>query len=322
MTESVETSGQVAPPSLHWRRMGLIYKPDGSGFFKTHAARPVPVVLDDQRLRIFFSSRDHDDRMLPTYIDVRRDNPSDILHVNDQPLVSLGAPGCFDDSGVTLGSIVDRGDTAMLFYTGWKRRRVISFELSIGVLNWDKKSGSVTRMFEGPVLAQDRNHPLLTAGPFVIEQNGVFRMWYCSGTGWRFPDGNPEPIYTVYYAESENGYDWKPRPGPLIQYHFDGEVISAPWVLPTAAGCHMWYSYRGHESREEKNYRIGYATSPDGLHWQRHDQRAGISVSEHGWDSEMICYPAIHREGSRLYMFYSGNGVGRGGMGWAETQAF
>jgi hypothetical protein len=31
----------------------------------------------------------------------------------------------------------------------------------------------------------------------------------------------------------------------------------------------------------------------------------------------MICYPAVYEHESSTYMFYSGNGVGRGGLGYA-----
>src|SRR4051812_35127895 len=180
---------------LRWTKKGMIYRPDGAGYFKSHAARPVPYRLDEDTVRLFFSSRDSDDRMLPTFIDVLAEDPVKVLRANDRPLVELGRPGCFDDSGLTLGSIVDRGGEAFLYYTGWKRRRVVTFELSIGIIVWRKSDNIFQRLFEGPILSQDRYHPLLVAGPFVVAEGTGYRMWYCSGTDWRFPEGGPEPIY-------------------------------------------------------------------------------------------------------------------------------
>ncbi len=147
-------------------------------------------------------------------------------------------------------------------------------------------------------------------------------MWYCSGTGWEFPSNNPEPIYTVFYAESGNGIDWTPHEGPVIPYNYDGEVVSAPWVLKVKHKYCMWYSTRGHTSRDAKNYTIGYAESADGLSWERMDELAGIPRSMEGWDSEMTCYPAFLEHGDNVYMFYSGNGVGRWGMGYAVAENF
>lgn len=258
--------------------------------------------------------------MLPTMIDVDGENPARILSVYDRPLIGLGNPGTFDDSGVTLGSVVRSEDEILFFYTGWKRRRVVSFELSIGVLRWNPDGEILERIFQGPLIGQDRHHPFLTAGPFVVKENGLFKMWYCSGTGWNFPDGNAEPAYTVFYAESRDGVKWDPRGGPIIPYNFDGEVISAPWVVKTTDGYRMWYCFRGSASRAEKCYRIGYAESDDGFTWTRRDSFSGISLSASGWDSEMVCYPAVCNYGDRTYMFYSGNGVGRGGLGYAVAK--
>jgi hypothetical protein len=308
--------------AIKWSKRGRIFVPPGDGFFKTHAARPIPYRLNGEALRIFFSSRDDDDRMLPTFIDVDIRNPSKILHVSKDPMVSLGEPGTFDDSGVTLGSILEHDGDVYLYYTGWKRRRTVSFELSIGLLHWDKKTNAFRRVFSGPILGQDTHHPFLVAGPFVVEESGAYKMWYCSGTGWKFPSNNPEPIYTVFYAESGDGVDWKPYKGPIIPYKYDGEVISAPWVLKVKGKYCMWYSTRGYVTKEAKNYAIGYAESVDGLSWERLDDLAGISHSVDGWDSEMICYPAIFRHEDKVYMFYSGNGVGRGGIGYAVADNF
>ena len=49
----------------------------------------------------------------------------------------------------------------------------------------------------------------------------------------------------------------------------------------------MWYSYRG------DRYHIGYAESYDGINWTRKDEKAGIDISETGFDSDMVlsaCY--------------------------------
>ncbi len=307
---------------INWQKKDLIYSPDGTGYFKTHATRAIPYRLNEDTLRLFFSSRDADDRMLPTFIDLDIRNPARIVKVCDDPLVGLGQPGTFDDSGVTLGSVVEFDNRVLFYYTGWKRRRVVSFELSIGILVWDRESDTFSRLYQGPVLAQDKNHPLLVAGPFVLIEDDRFKIWYCSGTDWKFPDGNAEPIYTVFYAESDDGINWVPHNRPVIDYKFAGEVVSAPWVLKSNDKYLMWYSTRGHETKLAKSYIIGFAESNDGMSWARLDEQVGISRSESGWDSEMICYPAFYPYKDKIYMFYSGNGVGRGGVGYAVADNF
>ncbi len=308
---------------VDWEKKGLIYVPSGDGFFKTHATRPIPYQIDDKVLRIYFSSRDSDDRPLPTYVDVDIKDPTRILHINNEPILNFGRIGTFDDSGIHINCILDYEGEIFGYYTGWKRRRVnVTFEPSIGLCRMKRPNMVVERVFEGPILAQDKNHPILVAAPFVMYEQKKFKSWYCSGTEWRVSNGNPEPIYRVHYAESEDGINWTPFKVPAIDYKFDGEVISAPWVLKSGARYHMWYSTRGSATKEAKNYVIGYAESDDGIKWERMDDQAGIERASAGWDSEMICYPSFFPRGDLIYMFYSGNQVGKGGIGYAISENF
>ena len=308
---------------IDWQKKGRIFIPSGERFFKTHAARPIPHKINDDVLRIFYSSRDNDDRMLPTFIDVDIKKPENIIQVNERPLADLGRIGSFDDSGVTLACILENNNKRYIYYTGWKRRRVVSFEMSIGVFEWGKTDQNLERLYPGPIIGQDKNHPFLTAGPFVMYDENRFKMWYCSGTEWRLVGDKPEPLYTVFYAESNDGINWEPHTEPLIDYKVDGEVITAPWVIKIRNKYHMWYSTRqGYKNMEEKNYVIGYAESPDGIHWTRLDDQVGIKRSDSGWDSEMICYPSFFAYKDVMYMFYSGNNVGKGGIGYAVAENF
>ena len=75
-------------------------------------------------------------------------------------------------------------------------------------------------------------------------------------------------------------------------------------------------NYRG----KEGGYRIGYASSDDMETWIRDDTKAGIDISEEGWDDEMISYPHIFELDGKIFMFYLGNQVGKYGFGLAELE--
>jgi hypothetical protein len=306
-----------------WRKMGRIYCPTGDGFFKTHAMRAIPYRLADGTLRLYFTSRSAEDIPYPTYLDVDPADPARVLAVASEPMMQLGRTGTFDDSGITPGSILRYGGEDRMYYTGFKRRRYgVTIEMAIGLAVLGRDGNGLARVYEGPVVGQDIYHPLLAGGPFVLFEDGRYRMWYCSGTEWHQANGQGEPIYTVFHAESADGIRWTPGPAPVIPFKFDGEVVSAPWVVRARGQYHMWYSTRGHATREAKNYTIGYAHSPDGLVWERRDDLAGIGRSDVGWDSEMTCYPGLYAHRDNIYMFYSGNGVGRGGLGYAVAENF
>ena len=62
----------------------------------------------------------------------------------------------------------------------------------------------------------------------------------------------------------------------------DEYAFSRPCVIHDDAGYHMWFASRG------SSYSIGYAASADGLHWERHDEIAGLKPAQDGWDSQMV----------------------------------
>ena len=303
---------------INWEKKGLIFKCENRSFFKSHTTRPIPILLGDT-IRLFLSSRDKDDMPYPTFIDVSADNPSEVLYIHEKPLFELGRTGTFDDSGITPVSILVEESRRLMYYVGWKRRRYgVTIEPSIGVATINESFSEAERLFEGPILGQNPDHPLFTAAPFVVRWNHSYFMWYCSGTDWINTEHGPEMVYTIFQAVSDDGLNWKQLSGdPAIPYKFDGEVVSAPWVVKLDGKFLMWYSTRGSATKKDKNFDIGLAESFDGISWLRKDQHAGITRSNDGWDSQMICYPAVINFLDKTYMFYSGNGSGRGGIGYA-----
>ena len=75
----------------------------------------------------------------------------------------------------------------------------------------------------------------------------------------------------------------------------------------------MWYSIRS----RSRPYRIGYAESADGLVGIGKIIEPGSSLSEMGWDSEMVAYPAVIDVNGQRLMFYNGNRHGATGFGVA-----
>ncbi len=148
-------------------------------------------------------------------------------------------------------------------------------------------------------------------------------MWYISGTGWRLIEGKPEICYHIKYAESTDGVTWDRPNLSCILPRDENEVTARASVIREGDRYRMWYCHRRvGDFRENRDcsYRIGYAESTDGLAWERMDERVGIDVSESGWDSEMIAYPAVYRYRGTLHMIYNGNQFGASGFGIAHLE--
>jgi hypothetical protein len=312
--------------SLCWQKRGLIYHTDSRlPWAKTHAQIPTVDVLDENRLMIFFSSRDEVNRSLIARIEVDVHNPANIIYIHAEPLLLLGKIGAFDDCGMMPSSIVNWNGRKYLYYIGWNVRNTVPYQNSVGLAVSEDGGQNYQRMFDGPVMDRTAEEPYFCATTCIRIENGIWRNWYLSCTGWEMMAGKMEPRYHLKYAESHDGIHWRREGRVAIDYAntAEGGIVRAS-VCKDGELYRMWYSYRSHidyRSVQSNSYRIGYAESNDGLVWTRLDDQAGIELSADGWDSFMLAYPEVVDVAGHRYMFYNGNGFGQTGFGYAEAIA-
>lgn len=306
---------------MRWIKQGLIFKPEHNfPWMVSHASIPVADAMDDGRLRIYFSSRDDTGRSHPAYIEVDGSNPSRILYQHNKPILPLGVPGTFDDSGIMPSWIVNDGSTKYLYYLAWNPQVTVSYRLAIGLAISTDGGRSFEKYSEGPICDRDVSEPYFNTAPCVLKEGDRWRMWYVSCTGWRLINNRQEPLYNIKYAESKDGINWSRTGRVCIGYDDFTEAIGRPCVYVEGGKYKMLYSYRSasdYRTDPAKSYRLGYAESTDGLEWVRLDGQVGIERSSQGWDSEMIEYCYRHNLGNSTYLFYNGNGFGMSGMGYA-----
>lgn len=309
---------------MHWEKKGHIFAPSPASWMHAYAQVPTPLVFDDF-IRIYFGCRPETEDGLPIsqigFIDVARNNPTEILHYAEKPVLALGSKGCFDEFGLHPISTIRVGDEIWLYYVGWTRMQSVPFNRAIGLAISRDGGNSFERYSRGPILGASHHEPYLQQGPHVKIIAGRWHMWYLTGTNW-IPDadGRMEAIYRIAHATSGDGIHWNRDGKPVIESRMGHECHAGQAVIFRDGLWHMWFSYRrGLQFRNaDGGYRIGYASSENLENWQRDDSKCGISVSERGWDAEMICYPNIVEIDQRTLMFYCGNYFGRAGFGYAE----
>jgi predicted GH43/DUF377 family glycosyl hydrolase len=306
---------------MKWYKKGIIYKPDTHfEWMSSHAQIPTPDFLNDDVLRIYFSTRDKMNRSVIAFVDVEADNPQNILRVCDQPALGLGALGTFDDSGTMPSCVVNHEGEKYHYYIGWNVGTTARYRNSIGLAVSDANGTTMSRLFDGPVMDRTNIEPHFVVTPFVMVEGGIWKMWYCGCTGWYIENGITEPRYQIKYAESLDGIHWTRDNVICIPYKDDKEANTRPSVIKENGVYKMWYCYRSisdYRTDKEKSYRIGYAESEDGKTWIRKDESVNVNMSEDGWDSEMMAYPYIYERGGQKFMLYNGNGFGRFGFGYA-----
>ena len=308
---------------MKWNKQGLIYAPKERQDL-SHAQLPIVDASGKTRWRIYFATRDSANRSNITFIEVEAGRPANILYQHDRPILPFGALGAFDENGLMPVAFVEHDNKKYLYYAGWSLKKTVPYQTTIGLALSLDGGRSFTKYAEGPLLGIGPSDPYLTGTANILIENGCWKIWYQSGTSWQMIEGAPEPFYHLKYAESADGVSWKREGVVAIDYKDEAEGgICAASVSREHGVYRMWYSYRQaknyrHDVRQ--GYRIGFADSPDGITWTRKDGEAGIDVSESGWDSEMIAYPFVFRQGDKLHLFYNGNGFGRSGFGYATSQ--
>jgi hypothetical protein len=149
----------------------------------------------------------------------------------------------------------------------------------------------------------------------LLREADTYRMWF----SWR-------PKQSVALVESRDGIHWSEPQivlGPNSDTNWEGD-INRPAVVKRPDGYHLWYTgqARGHSW-------IGYATSPEGVHWTRGAAEPVLSPEEPWEKVAVMCPHVLWDANGQLYrMWYSGgeqyepNAIGYAtspdGLHWAK----
>ncbi len=296
---------------MKWRKLGRLYQPDGrKPWMQAYGANPIAEHIDGDRFRIYFSARDSANRSSISFIEIDLNEPGRVLCEADDAVLGPGELAMFDDSGVSIGCIVPVAEKRYLYYMGWHLTVTVPWQNAIGLAISEGPGQPFQRVSRFPIVPLNDVDPYTISYPWVVREDGRFRMWYGSNIAWG--SRKEDMRHLIRYAESADGIHWDRQGIVAIDFESSDEyAICKPCVVRDADRYRMWFCSRG------AAYRIRYAESGDGVHWTRSADSAAIDVSPDGWDAEMIEYPHVFDHAGRRYMLYAGNGFGRTGFGLA-----
>jgi len=149
----------------------------------------------------------------------------------------------------------------------------------------------------------------------VIYDGISFTMWY-AGEDSRGVD-------RIGVATSNDGLSWtKYSANPVFDVgglgSWDADSVMDPCVVKENGQYKMWYTGQTWGATSDDDvYRIGYATSPDGIRWTRHPDPVLTPGPLGSWDDRRVWRPSVISTGSGYIMYYRGAAVQEGSAAMA-----
>ncbi|WP_454021092.1 hypothetical protein [Azospirillum sp. Marseille-Q6669] len=298
-----------------WRPLGQVQAAPGiAPWGMSHASYPTVLPLDGERVRVFFSTRDAQQRSSIAALDLGLEGDRfEVLGAPRGPLLSPGPRGAFDADGVTVGCVLRHDGRTYVFYLGWTVLQRVPFTNFIG-LAVGEDDGALIRVSPVPIVGRSRENPFTLGYPWVIRDGIGWRMWFGSHLAWG--DTGLQMTHVIKEARSVDLTTWTPGDRTVIDIAGaddpDEFAVSRPSVIREPDGSlSMWYA------RRRPDYALGFARSADGATWKRDDAAIRFQGAPEPWESRERTYPCVFDHAGHRYMLYNGNGYGREGFGLA-----
>jgi predicted GH43/DUF377 family glycosyl hydrolase len=223
--------------------------------------------------------------------------------INSSPVVGVSGSG-WDTTHVSFPSVIYANNSFYMLYSGnngaaWN----IGLATSADGRAWTK-SGINPVMDISPATFYSTD----ISGTSLLYDNGVFKAWF---TGY---DGN---FMRIGYATSANGITWTVdnANAPVLNTGTTGSWdylgVAFPTVIKDNGIYKMWFS--GYDGT---TWRIGYATSTDGINWTKYTYNGTdsplIDVSGSGPDTYGAYAAFVEKDGTVYKMYYTGINSGNG----------
>jgi|GEM_PF-1423967 len=189
-------------------------------------------------------------------------------NTNNNIVLDVGGTGDWDDADVFSPYVIKDGDEYMMWYSGNDgTNNRIGLATSSDGINWNKYSGNNCGGTSGSGCVFDLGSGFDSTWvytPSVLKDGSTYRMWYGGRDGSNIEIG---------YATSTDGINWtRQNSGNAVLSQgaagsWDDLDVSYPRVIKEGTIYKMWFE--GEQSAA--NWRIGYATSSDGINWTKYD---------------------------------------------------
>ena len=233
----------------------------------------------------------------------------------NNPVLVPGSQGEWDDSNTDHACVLFINGVYKMWYMGEDGSSArIGYATSNDGINWDKYSANPVLNL-GLVGSWDESEVM---HPSVVFDGNTYHMWY---------NGYGQDVQRTGYATSPDGITWTKYSGnPVLTVGasgtWDDYMLALMAVIYKDDEFKMWYTGGDGTDGSSKYFRIGYATSPDGITWSKYDNNPVLDIGEVGaWDSlGVVTSSVLFDTTAKIYkMWYGGLDGSYGRTGYATT---
>jgi len=301
---------------MKWIKKGILFNPSSQIKWAVNSAlQPTPLVINENLVRMYCGMRDAEGISRVGFVEIaRQDDKLIVTKVSDEPVLSIGKPGTFDDNGVVPSAIVQRGSEIFMYYAGYQIVKNVRF-LVLGGLAISNDGGLTFKRYKNtPVLERTDNEFLFRVVHTVLFDKEKWCAWYGGGSHFQVEGEKSFPVYDIRYMESDDGIKFPDQGSVVLQNETKEYRVGRPFVIKSREQYLMFFG----ASTPDIPYRLAYATSNDGKNWER--KKIDIPYASGDFDSDMSAYPSIVELQGRTYLIYNGNEYGKYGFGYAELE--
>ncbi|GAP05192.1 beta-fructosidase [Anaerolinea thermolimosa] len=212
-----------------------------------------------------------------------------------------GNPVMGGDLGTCFDISMMEQDGRYRMWFSWRPKKSLAYTESTDGIHWDAPVIVLSPRETSEGWEQDLNRPA------VVLCEGVYHMWYTGQLPGKLPravDGRS----WLFYATSIDGLNWQRaslKPVLSAEEPWEKVALMSPHVIwdDKERLFKMWYS--GGEQYEPNA--IGYATSRDGLHWDKYPANPIFTADpSHQWEQHKVAACQIYQKNDWFLMFYIG----------------
>lgn len=215
------------------------------------------------------------------------------------PILPLGSSGEWDSESSGFVSVLSDGATYHMWYTGVDQAETyrIGYATSSDGLTWNKDATNPVLDVSNGGAFDDQE----VWAPTVLYDGSQYKMWY-SGN---FNAGG------IGYAFATNPTEWtRHGTAPVLARggtgSWDQVSVFNPIVMYNGSLYQMWYSGR---SGQTGLWQTGYATSTDGITWEKHSNNPVLTVgAANEWDAAGAVAGSVLYVDGEYQMWYHGSG--------------